>query len=129
MIKWFKSLFDSNYQSVSINQSNNRVGGKVYNGRNIQICNGKVIIDGVTVADSSTSTIGDITIEGNVESLNIDMVQKVIVKGSVKSLESSQGDVYVEGSVEGSIESSMGDISVKGDVKGNCKTSMGDINR
>ena len=128
-MKWLRRLLDSNYQNISINGSNNKVNGRSYSGRNIQISNGKVIIDGVTVADSSNSTIGDITIEGNVESLDIDMAQKVIVKGSVKSLEVSQGDVHVEGSVEGSIESSMGDISVKGDVKGNCRTSMGDIRR
>jgi uncharacterized protein (DUF342 family) len=103
------------------------VNGNSYNGNNISICNGKIIVDGKNVTPKDETTIM-IQVDGNVERIDAGSFHVMAVRGNVGSIKSASGDIEVNGNVEGDVESMSGDIDVNGGVKGNCKTMSGDIN-
>ena len=84
------------------------INGVTYQGNNVAINNGEVIIDGVSMSKGNVKI--DIVINGNVE--------KVVL--------AEQGSVNVEGNVGGDIETQSGNISC-GDVNGSAKTMSGNI--
>lgn len=101
------------------------INGKSYVGRSVVVTNNRVIINGVDVtADHDSKTI-NISIEGDVDELNVDNCDKITVKGNVKNLQSSSGDIECN-DVTGSIQTSSGDIEC-GTVGGNIQTSSGDV--
>ena len=77
-----------------------------YSGRNVNIVNGKVVVDG----EEQNELIGDVTI---------------IIQGDCDELETAIGDITVEGSV-GSIATQTGDVTC-GDVDGDVNTMSGDV--
>jgi len=99
---------------------------KNYQGNNIVINNGRVIIDGVDVTNDNDSKVLNITIKGNVESIS-GIVSTLKVTGDVNNLSSGSGDVDIVGNVNGNIKVGSGDISVRGNVSGSVITSSGDI--
>ena len=91
----------------------------------ISIKNGKVYINGKlqNVEDSKEIAI---TIDGNVNKLDIDCCNTLSIKGDVASLNNGAGDVEIEGTV-GSVKSGSGDVSVNGSASGNIETGSGDV--
>lgn len=83
------------------------IDGRVFSGKNIDIVNGKVIVDG---EEQEGSLSGNIHIE---------------VNGYVERIETERGEVTVNGN-SGSISTMSGDVTC-GDVAGNIKTISGDI--
>lgn len=99
------------------------VNGKNYQGRNIIINNDIVIIDGnVVESDGKTITI---SIEGDIQSLNVDRCKDIKVNGNVGSLTTTSGDIEITGNT-GNINTTSGDIEC-GNVKGSINTTSGDI--
>ncbi len=127
-------------KSTIIGNGNVTIDGKTFSGRNIQINNSKVIIDGV-VQDGELVGDVNITVEGDVESIE-NSCGNVIARnvgdiktasGRVKcevvgrSVVTVSGDVNC-GNVEGSVKTASGDVECK-DIKGSVNTVSGDICR
>lgn len=111
---------------VSINGtviSGNIVGGDLVIGGNIQVSNGKVIIDGKDVTPDSKTI--NISIEGDVSKLDVDVCNKIDIKGNVKDTYTMSGDIKC-GNVEGNVETVSGDVDC-GNVSGAIKTVSGDV--
>jgi hypothetical protein len=105
--------------NISINGNNISVSG-----RNIVVSNGKVLIDGKDVTPDSK--IINITVNGNIEQLNVDVCDKVLVTGSVGSVKTMSGDVDVSGDINGSVKTMSGDVDCY-NVSGDISTMSGDV--
>lgn len=91
----------------------------------LSVIGNNIILDNEVIGKIEDKVI-NITIEGNVEELNIDACNTLTVKGSVQSLQLTNGDIIVENSVMGDVKNTNGDIIAK-EIKGNVKTTNGDI--
>ena len=100
-----------------------RING-TYIGNNLTIRDNKIIIDGKDVTvDTKEVTI---SIDGNVEKLEVDYCQKLFVNGEVGHIKTLSGDVEVSGEVKGSIQTMSGDVDC-GNVNGSISTISGNI--
>lgn len=99
------------------------INGKQYTGNSITIRNGQVIIDGQSV--NFDDKVINISVEGSIDSVNVDYCSSLSVKGDVKTLTTSSGDVVV-GNVT-MIKTSSGDVEVSGNVSGDISTVSGDV--
>ena len=106
--------------SITINNAN--ITGS-FSGKNITIKNGKVIIDGKDVTPDGKKM--DITVTGNIDSLNVDCCDSISITGEVGSVETTSGNVTC-GNVKGDVSNTSGDVKA-GDVSGNVKTMSGDV--
>lgn len=91
---------------------------------------GKILVDGKPLSelDREDERVINITIEGDVERLEIDSCTKVEVQGDAHRIKTSCGDIEIHGDVDGDVHTNMGSITC-GDVSGDCHTNMGSINR
>ncbi len=104
------------------------INGKVFYGNNISISKNKIIVDGVEVTDKdivNTKTV-NITVEGNVNSIEADYVTKLDIKRNVNNVNTVSGDVYCE-NVTGDIKTTSGDVDISGYVNGSVQTTSGDV--
>ena len=97
---------------------------------NISIVNGKVLVNGKSINEFEEVTkdekIINITIEGNVERLEVETCEKIIVHGDAKRIKTNMGSIEISGNVEGDVHSNMGSITC-GNVEGDCHANMGSI--
>lgn len=100
------------------------INNKSYSGSSVIINDGKVIIDGKEANTANHKTI-NITVTGDVTSINADHCAKIEVKGNAGSIKTMSGDVKC-GNVTGSVSSMSGDISCK-QIQWNASTMSGDI--
>lgn len=96
---------------------------KTYTGKNIIINNGNVIIDGVDVTPQLKNI--SISIEGNVDSLNVDACNYIKVSNNVNTLTTTSGDISCA-NVLGNLKTTSGDISCD-DISGDVITVSGDV--
>lgn len=98
--------------------------------KGVTIRNGKLIIDGVENSDFNEATkdqkVIHITIDGNVDHLDVDCCDTIKIHGSAKHVKTNMGDITVEGDVDGDVHTNMGDIHCV-DVGGDVRTNMGNI--
>lgn len=106
------------------NMSNFNLNGTVITAKSIVITNGKVILDGKDVTPDGKEI--NISVEGDVESMEIDACSTIKISGNTGNIKTSVGDVEVSGAVNGSVQTQSGDINC-GDVGGNASTQAGDI--
>lgn len=115
------------------------INGKNIFGKNINISNGKVIIDGVDMTpDSKEITIN---VMGNIDTLDVDYAKEIKVNGDINKANTGSGDINCI-NITGGARSGSGDIECEilngdvqtgsGDVKattitGSVKTGSGDI--
>ena len=92
---------------------------------NITVINGKVIIDGDDVTPNGKEI--NISIDGNIENLDIDVCSKLSITGDVNRLKTTSGDVEVSGNIKGSVNTMSGDVECRGDVDGDITTMSGDV--
>lgn len=107
------------------------INGRVYKnitGGVITITNGKILVDGKSVEDweNSEEKVINITIEGNVETLQASNCNNVTVKGNAKTIKTGSGDVTVSGNVSGNIQTGSGDVHCH-DVGEDVSTGSGDV--
>ncbi len=100
---------------------------KQISGGTISIVNGKIFTNGQAVNEINTDEkVINITIEGDVERLEVDYCKTIKVTGNAKRIHTSCGDIEVGGDVSGDVHTNCGSISC-GNVDGDCHTNMGSI--
>jgi hypothetical protein len=102
------------------------INGKTFQGNSVIINNGKIIIDGKE-AQMPDDRIIQITVQGNIEKLDVDACNKIEVTGNTGSIKTINGDIRVLGDVNGSIQTMSGDVNCGGKVSGSINTMSGDI--
>lgn len=104
------------------------INRKNFVGGNIHIGNGKVIIDGkdVTSEYNSEEKEINITVTGDIQSLEVDSCNKVLVTGNTGPVKTVSGDVDITGDVAGSVNTVSGDVDC-GNIAGSVRTVSGDI--
>lgn len=102
---------------------NKVIGSMVING-------GKIIVDGkpLTELDQEDEKVINITIEGSVERLEVEVCSNITVKGDAHRVHTHCGDIDITGNVSGDVHTNCGSISC-GNVEGDCHTNMGSIVR
>ncbi len=113
-----------------------------FNGHNITIENGKVIVDGKDVTHSIKMTNGNkyssndvyqINITGDVGNVVVDDCSKITIGGNVIHVSAHNGNIDVKGNVVAHMNAidvisvNNGNINIGGDVTGNVATKMGNI--
>ena len=94
-------------------------------GSDVQINNGRVIIDGVDMTpDMENITV---VVKGDVKRLNIAACRTLEIEGNVAEVRPMSGNVKITGNVEGNVNVTHGDVAVGGDVRGKAETLSGDI--
>lgn len=99
------------------------INGKSYTGSSISINNNRIIINGNQINEDSK--VINITIDGNIDSLDVDYCEKVVVNGFVNKLSTTSGDVEC-GNVNQTVKTVSGDIEC-GNVGGDVSSTSGDI--
>lgn len=102
------------------------INGNTYYGNNVSIINGKVIVDGQNYTPEKEEKVINITVDGNLEKLDVDYCSKIQINGNTNDVKTTSGDITIEGLVNGDVSTTSGDIEC-GDIKGNVKTSSGDV--
>lgn len=101
------------------------INGKVYSGNNVSVVNNKVIIDGKRVDDENSKEI-KISVEGNIQSLDVEYCDEIKITGECESVVSKNGNIQVKGNVKGDVTSKNGNIICR-DVEGSVETKNGNI--
>lgn len=101
-----------------------KINGKVYTGNSISINNNRIVIDGHDLTPDTKEI--NISIDGDIEKIKVDLCNKILIKGNCGSLQAKNGDIEVGGDVTGSINSMNGDIDC-GDVGGSIQAMNGDV--
>jgi hypothetical protein len=103
-----------------------QINNNDYIGRSIVIRDNKIIIDGRDV----TSELGDtkeinISVSGNLESLDVDYANKIEITGDVGKVSSGSGDINCR-NITGGARSGSGDIECES-IEGDVQTGSGDV--
>ena len=102
------------------------INGKTYSGNNIVVDNNRVIIDGKDVTDNHKNEVKiNITVNGDLEKLKVDVAETVTVNGNAGSVDVVNGDVKC-GNVKEGVSTVNGDIEA-GYIEGGASTVNGDI--
>lgn len=101
------------------------INGKTFSSkRSISVSNGKVVIDGVDLTPESKEI--NITVNGNIDKLEVDACNKVSIVGKVDNVKTMSGDVDIKGDVSGNISTMSGDVDCF-NVGGSISTMSGDV--
>lgn len=102
----------------------------IIKGGTITITDGKTYVDGKPIEElnaiNTDEKVINITIEGNVERLEVDYCTSIKVTGDAKRIKTNNGDIEIGGDVAGDVHTNMGSITC-GNVEGDCHTNMGSI--
>jgi hypothetical protein len=101
---------------ITINNSN-------YGGKNITIINGKVFIDGKDVTPEGKEI--NISVQGNIDSLEIDFATSIQVHGDVNKLRSGSANVKCT-NITGGVQTGSGDVECT-NIEGDVQTGSGDV--
>ena len=97
------------------------------NGRTVIVQRGRVIVDGKDVTPKGEEKAIHISIEGNLDSLQVDVCDRIEISGSAGNVSTQSGGIQC-GDVQGSIQTMSGDVRC-GTVAGNVNTMSGDLRR
>lgn len=100
------------------------VNGRTYSGRTVEVNDGCVRVDGEVVADHATQPRIEVTLNGDVETLET-AAGDVTVQGSAGSVTTKSGDVRC-GAVAGYVTTTSGDVNCRS-IAGPVSTVSGDI--
>ena len=106
------------------------INGKIYPNIHgvVTINNNQILVDGKPLEDLhdiNEKTI-NITIDGNVEALDVTNCSNITVSGDVKKIKTGHGDITIGGNVNGDVKTGHGDIECN-NVEGDVSTGFGDI--
>lgn len=141
-MSWFTKSFGFENTNVSTNASIT-INGQTLSGKNITIRGGTIIIDDETITIDEKEI--NISINGNVEKLDVGSCKQIDISGDVKSVKTASGSVVIKkdaehvttssgsvsitGSVKGSVGTVSGSVKVGGTVQGDVKTVSGSISK
>lgn len=121
--------------SVIINKNGRTivVNGDVIRGQKINsmvISGGRITIDGKSLSELDVEDEKEIniTIQGDLERLEVDYCNTLHVTGNAKRVKANQGDIEIGGDVQGDVHANMGTITC-GNIEGDCHANMGNIYR
>jgi hypothetical protein len=100
------------------------INGTSYDGNNISINNGNVVIDGKRII--SEDKVINIVVNGNIVNFVIDSGNSIEVNGNIESMKTVSGDVRCD-SISGNVNTVSGDVVARS-IGGSIKTISGDIN-
>lgn len=100
------------------------INGNTYSGSSVVVTNGKVIVNGKDVTPDSKEI--NISVQGDVDELHVDICNKVSVTGNANSISTTSGDIDITGNVGGSVNTMSGDIDC-GNVLGSVSTMSGNV--
>lgn len=92
---------------------------------NLHIGNGRIVVNGQDVTPDDNEII-NITINGNVDSLQVDSCYKVSITGNASTVRTTSGDIDIQGNVSGGVQTVSGDVDC-GNVSGSISTVSGNI--
>lgn len=104
-------------------KSSIRINNNTYSGKNIQIINGKVIVDGQDVTPVEKEIY--ITVDGPVQNLKVDACSTITINGDVETVETGSGDVSC-GNVKTDVTTGSGDVECK-EIGGSVRTGSGNV--
>lgn len=102
------------------------INGKTYKGNNLQISGNQVLIDGKRVDQQEDEKVINITVEGNIDTLDVDYCDKLEITGDCGSVTSKNGNIQVKGNVNGDVTNKNGNIVCR-NVAGDAETKNGDV--
>lgn len=101
------------------------VNGVSYEGNDITIRNGRVIIDGKDATPVEAKEI-NVVVNGDINKLQADVCETLEVTGSVGSLSTISGDVSIDGDISGPVTTISGDVNC-GSINGPVSSVSGKI--
>ena len=108
------NFFNSSSSSVQIN------------GNTITRVGNKLIVDGQEIDLNKPQQIINITIDGNVENLDVPILGTLNIQGDCKSVDITNGSINIQGSVSGDVKTVNGSIKANS-ILGKCSTVNGSI--
>jgi hypothetical protein len=100
------------------------INGRIFSGKSVIVKNGKVFVDGNSVAADEKEIKIEVT--GNIETLTVDYCKDLKVTGDVSKVKTMSGDVTIGGEVKGDVRTMSGDVRC-GNIAGKVKTMSGNI--
>lgn len=100
-------------------------GRTIVSNGSIHITNSKVIIDGKDETPNAKEI--NVSIEGNIQKLEIDACNKITVKGEVGKIDLTSGNIDVSGNITGSVKTMNGNIDCQGSIHGDASTMCGNV--
>jgi len=110
--------------TVVVNVNGNR--SIAASGNNIVFANGKVFVDGREITPEGEGKEINVTVEGDITSLNVNACNEMHITGNVGSVKTVNGNVKIEGDVSGDVKATSGNIVCK-KIGGNVDTVSGNI--
>lgn len=99
------------------------VNNKSYIGKSITISGNKVIVDGVDVTPDSKEI--SISVQGDIDTLNVDYCKEIKIEGNVNRLNNGSGDVTCNSVLNG-VKTGSGDVECD-TIEGDVSTGSGDV--
>ena len=99
------------------------INNKSYSGSNVTIRENKVIVDGVD--QTPNDKVITISIDGDVNQLNIDHCEKLNIVGNVGYVRSGSGDINCT-NITGGAQTGSGDVECE-TINGNVQTGSGNV--
>ena len=112
-------MFNNNF----FNGSSNSIQ---INGNTITRVGNKLIVDGQEINLDKPQQIINITINGNVENLDVPVLGTVNIQGDCESVEVTNGSINIQGNVSGDVQTVNGSIKANS-ILGKCSTVNGSI--
>jgi len=103
-----------------------KINGKTFTGNTITINDGNITIDGIDQTPESKNI--QITVEGNITTLDVDSCRVITVNGDVAAVKTMSADVDILGTVIGWVNTMSGDVNC-GNVGGSVSTMSGNIKK
>lgn len=81
-------------------------------GNNVQISNGRIIVDGIDISAGDGNKFA---------------ITTIIIEGNATHVETDRGDITVNGNVEGDVKTDCGNIKIERDLHGDAYTDCGNV--
>lgn len=102
------------------------INGKKYNGNNLTIKGDQVYIDGKLAEDYEDGKNIYITVDGNVDNLEVDNCNDLKITGDAGYVTSKNGNIDIGGNVAGDVINKNGNIKC-GNVGGDVENKNGNV--
>ena len=106
--------------------NNNYFNSVQVNGSTITRVDNKLIVDGQEIDLNKPQQIINITIDGNVENLDVPVLGTLSIQGDCKSVDVTNGSINIQGNVSGDVQTVNGSIKANS-ILGKCSTVNGSI--